>query len=276
MSLHHTVPADRSTGKYAEYDKTYIPAFDDIWTPLPPPGDASSPTQSSPTTGEAGLGLVLTAANLFVTIVLVAGMLINGEQVGRALVVGAIYFTITTPVYAVIATGSLTAIVTVWQRERTERHRIDAYADTTELALTWRIKIEENRMLELQAQAQPLPQLADPVQTGAARDTFVPAYDNRSAAAFVDNRRPDTTAQEAINWVNALYLPTGQPDPAQVQTTGERTGWLKTRMLSSKRGTGSAEAGLWLLQRHVILRAPGGYKLNLTRYPTRDRLRALL
>lgn len=258
-----------------EYDQTYVPAFDDIYTPPPPP--PTEPYTPPKSTGEAGLGSVLTAANLFVTIVLVTGMLINGEQVGRALVVGAVYFTVTTPIYAVIVTGSLTAIVTVWQREKTERHRIDAYADTAELALTWRIKIEENRRLEMQARALPTdwPQLpADPAQT-PTQHTFVPPYDNRPRGAFADPLQPDSTAHEALNWVMGLYLADGQPDPAQVQTSGERTGWLKVRMLGSKRGSGSKEAGIWLLQHRVILRAPGGYKLNLTRYPHRARLRTL-
>lgn len=258
-----------------EYDKSFVPAFDDVWTP-PPSSSEPYPDHKPAVTVEAGLGLVLTAANLFVTIILVVGMLINGEQVGRALVAGAVYFTITTPIYAVIATGSLTAIVTVWQRERTERHRIDAYADATELALTWRIRIEENRALELQAHAHPAQITAAPLQTPQAQTSFVAPYDNRSTAAFADRSQPDSTAQEAISWAMALYLDSGQPDPDRVQTQGEKAGWLKTRMLGSKRGTGSTEAGLWLLQHRVILRAPGGYRLNVTRYPHRASLRTLL
>jgi hypothetical protein len=78
--MRNTSYADRSAGKVTEYDKTYVPAFDDIWTP-PPAGDPYPDTQPPPSTGEAGLGLVLTAANLFITIILVVGMLIKGEQV---------------------------------------------------------------------------------------------------------------------------------------------------------------------------------------------------
>jgi len=114
------------------------------------------------------------------------------------------------------------------------------------------------------------------VQTPSA---FVAPYDNRSTAAFAQEVQPstDTTAIEALAWVRGLYLDTtGLPDSAQVQTSGEKEGWLKVRMIGSKRGTGSKEAGLWLLHRKVILRAAGGYKLNTKVFPRRESLRVLL
>jgi hypothetical protein len=47
-------------------------------------------------------------------------------------------------------------------------------------------------------------------------------------------------------------------------------------MIGSKRGSGSRDAGLWLLRERIIEKVPGGYRLNIRDYPTRDSLRHLL
>jgi hypothetical protein len=266
---------------------SFVPAIDDILAPPPP---AVEPESKVTQVHDGGLGFVVVSANVLVTAIIIIGMLVEGQQASRAIVVGAVYFASTTVIYAFIHTGALSAIIGVWQHERTERVRIQAYASVAEMAIGWRIRVEENRTLELQMQATPgdmarrLAQVenelmdhrlaADPPQ---GVSTYVAPYDNRSRGAFAEAAQPDTTAQEALAWARTLYLDsTGLPDPDRVQTSGEQEGWLKGRMLGSKRGTGSKEAGLWLLHHKIILRAAGGYKLNTQHYPRRESLRNLL
>lgn len=276
-------------GSRSDRRHAYVPAVDEILAPPPPP--VAETNTELVQRQDFGLGFVVVSANVLVTAIIVIGMLVDGQQASRAIITGSGYFAMTTVLYVFIHTGALSAIVAVWQRERTERYRIKAYLQAAQLAIGWRVRIEENRALELQGQALPadlsrrLAQLetdalerkvsAGGIQTPNAQSSFVSAYDNTSNAVFAP--KGDTTAQEAIRWASCLYLDTtGLPDPAQVQTSGDQQGWLKIRMVGSKRGTGSKEAGLWLLQRRVIVRAPGGYKLNIKHYPNRESLRALL
>lgn len=269
---------------------TYIPAVDDILSPPlpPPPIEANAkPAQNL----DAGLGFVVVTANVLVTAIIIIGMLVDGQQVSKAIVTGSAYFALTSILHAFIHTGALSAIIGVWQREKTERLRIESYQELGEQAIAWRVRIEDNRALELQMQAMPadmarrLTQVendlmeqrlaVDPMQ---GVSTFVSAYDNTSKAAFAKEvQQVDTTAQEALTWARGLYLDTtGLPDPSQVHISGDQKGWLRVRMLGSKRGEGSKDAGLWLLDHKIILRVPGGYKLNTKYYPRRESLRALL
>lgn len=269
---------------------SYVPAIDDILSP----SQRTEPEPAKTAMPDIGLGFVVVSANVLVTAIIIIAMLVDGAQTTRAIVTGSLYFATSTTLYIFIYTGALSDVVTVWQRERTERYRIQAYTQVAEQTITWRLRVEENHALELQANGLPadlprrLAQLedrlfaqqlsAEGVQTPSASSSFVAPYDNRSTAAFAQETQPaiDTTASEALAWVRGLYLDTGLPDPAQVQTSGDKTGWLKVRMLGSKRGTGSKEAGLWLLHRKVILRAAGGYRLNVELFPRRESLRALL
>lgn len=59
-------------------------------------------------------------------------------------------------------------------------------------------------------------------------------------------------------------------------TNGKPDGRLSGRMIGSKRGSGSRDAGRWLLKERIIERVSGGYRLNLRDYPNRDSLRHLL
>lgn len=248
----------------------FITAADDILTPPPPP--IHTDPEPAPQNIQAGL-IIVVSANLAVMTVVITVMLAGGAEPMRAIIAGIAYFTITSPLYLVIVTGALSAIIAVCQREKTERIRIGAYADIAELAITWRLRIEDNRAIELQAAALPadlsrrlalLEEERTPPAHPVQPNTFVTAY-----------AQEDATAQEARRWAEDLYLPNGRPDPSKVVAEGDKRGWLRIRMLGSKRGGGSREAGLWLLHRKVILRVTGGYCLNLTSYPTRESLRTL-
>lgn len=271
------------------------------WRSIPVEGDnilsmpSRDTTRPEPTPQNIQTGLlIVVTANLAVMVIVIGGMLWGGAEPVKSIVSGVVYFTLTSPFYLAIVTGVLTAVVGRHEAEVTERYRIQAYTQVAGQTIGWRLRVEENHALELQAHGLPadlprrLAQLedrlfaqqlsAEGVQTPTATSSFVAPYDNRSTAAFAQETQPaiDTTASEALAWVRGLYLDTGLPDPAQVQTSGDKTGWLKVRMLGSKRGTGSKEAGLWLLHRKVILRAAGGYRLNVELFPRRESLRALL
>src|SRR5690606_15239116 len=106
------------------------------------------------------------------------------------------------------------------QVQRTERLRIAAYRELGEMAITWRREIEQNRAFELQAQAMPQQLtrrtaaleselLTRQIAVGGVQtpSTFVPAFDNRSGAAFADETETpqDSSASEAVAWLSGLY-----------------------------------------------------------------------
>lgn len=252
----------------------------------PPPAAPIDYTPQKESHRDLGMGFVVITANVFVTGIIIIGMLVYGQGALYAIVTGAIYFALTTTLYVLIHTGALSEIVGIRQREQTERQRIEAYAQAATLAIQWRIKVEDNRTLELQAQALPT-QLARrvaaledrafereesvaPMQTPS---TFVTAFDNRSRAAFAEETQPagDMTANEALAWARTLYNDAGDPNPAKVYNDGR----LKVRMAGSSRGPGTREAGLWLIQKGVIKKVPGGFALNIKHFPTRESLRGL-
>lgn len=223
--------------------------------PLPPP---IVEIQSAPvSTTETNLGFVLTIANLAVTGIIIIAMMIDGTQAGRAIVVGAIYFATTTGSFALVVTGTLSAIVNGWQRERTERQRIVAYRELGELTLEWKLSVEETRQLELVGRRPP----AEGVQRVSPLNSYV--------APFADGEQAQV---EGVRWASMLYDTAGRPDRKRVHADGR----IKVRMIGSKRGSGSREAGRWLLRQGIIKRVPGGYALNLDHYPNRDSLRHLL
>lgn len=252
----------------------YVSALDDILTPPPAPLPEAASVASGIRADTAWL--VLLSANILVTIIIIAAMLIDGSTTRAAIAYGVIYFAPTTTIFVLALTGTLTDIVRSGQREKTERQRIDAYTTLAEKALDWRLAVESNRQLELQRPAQLEMRRthlsADPVQT----PTFVPPYDNRPKGAFAAEVQPiDTTAEEALGFARGLYLDSGKPNPNRVWLTEkpESHGRLRGNMVGSKRGEGSNEARLWLLHRRIIVKKPGGYALNLTLFPTRDDLR---
>lgn len=203
------------------------------------------------------MGFVLTVANLALTAVLITGMLVNGTHVQSAILVGGAYFATTTTAFVFVITGALTAMVNGWQREVTERQRIAAFRELGELNLDWRLAVEETRQMELLGRRPP----TDPVQRVSPLSSYVAPYAEGEQAQV-----------EGVRFAMSLYETHGRPDSALVHGDGR----LRGRMIGSKRGSGSREAGRWLLQNGIIERVNGGYRLRVENYPHRDTLRHLL
>lgn len=181
---------------------TQYPAVYEDVALLPPPAIVEVPAQAASV--ETNLGFVLTVANLAITGIIVTAMMVDGTQAKNAIVVGGLYFAITTGTFALVVTGTLTAIVNGWQRERTERQRVQAYRELGELNLEWRLAVEKTRQLEL-AGRRP--------STGGQRisplNTYVPAIASGEEAQ-----------DEAIRFAMGLYATTGQPDGKKVHSDG--------------------------------------------------------
>lgn len=222
---------------------------------LPPPTVEVRPIP--PATIETNLGFVLTLANLMVTAIIVIAMMLDGTQAQNAIIAGSIYFAVTMTGFALVVTGSLGTIVAVLSHERTERLRIDAYESLGEQAIEWRLACEQTRQIELLGRRPH----ADPVQRTSPLNSYV--------APFADGEQAQA---EGVRFAMSLYSTMGKPDPKRVHADGR----LKLRMIGSKRGSGSREAGRWLLRAGIIQRVRGGYALDVGRFPTRDSLRYLL
>ena len=243
-----------------------VSTFDELAPPLPNYVEV----QAQPATVETNLGFVLTVANLAVTAILITGMLVNGSQVQSAFLIGGAYFATTTTAFVFVITGALTAMVNGWQREKTERLRVSAYRELGTMSLQWRIAVERSRQLEMQPAPPSLPVHrpdVEGVQRVSPLNTFVEPYVDADRAAI-----------EAVRWAEQLYDRTalGAPDPRKVQLSGESLGRLRVRMIGSKRGGGSRDAGVWLLRQGVIQKVAGGYALRLEAFPYRHYLHALL
>lgn len=265
--------------------RAYAPAIDEVMSPPPAPVEIET-TEASPNSQQTQAGLiVIVSANLAMTAIIMTVLLLYGSDVEAVLQRGVLYFAITTPIYLIIITGSLAKILGRWAREKTERQRIKAYERVMVVAFQWRREVEANRAAEIQAQSLPT-QLTrriaaleeellerrlstDPLRNVA---TFVAPYDNTSKAAHADEHAVDTTAQEAIAWLNDLYDELGNADRRKIRPDGR----LRVRMLGSTRGPGSREAGRWLLDRGAILKVEGGFALNMRYFRTRENVRNLL
>jgi hypothetical protein len=233
---------------------SYIAAIDEIAPPPPPYVDAQ---HNRPATVETNLGFVLTVANLMITAIIVIAMMLDGTQAMNAIIAGSIYFAVTMVAFTLLVTGSLTAIIADLARERTERHRIYAYKALGELAIEWRLAVEETRQIELLGRRPP----AHPLPPTTQVQNYVPP--------FADGERAQV---EGVRFAMGLFDTQGRPDPSRVHSDGR----LRGRMIGSKRGSGSPEAGKWLLRAGIIQRVRGGYAIDLERFPTRDSLRHLL
>jgi hypothetical protein len=143
------------------------------------------------------------------------------------------------------------------ERETTERIRIEAWREIAERAFEWKIAIEETRQLELAGRRTP----TGDVHRVSPLNSFVPAIADGEEAQ-----------QEGIRFALGLFDTHGRPDAKKLHPDGRLAG----RMIGSKRGSGSRDAGLWLLRERIIEKVPGGYRLNIRDYPTRDSLRHLL
>lgn len=237
-------------------------SYVDEYPPPPPPIDA--PQQAI--VSDATLGTFALAANILITTIIVVAMLVDGTQARTAIVVGAVYFMSSTFVFAGVTTGTLTSIVNAWQRERTERQRVAAYLALGTMALRWRMEVERNRTIDAET-VQPLRiPPAVPTERLSPLTTFVEPYADQERAAL-----------EGVAWAEKLYdgSALGAPDPRKVLLSGDSVGRLKVRMIGSKRGGGSREAGVWLLRQGVIVRVAGGYAIRLDLYPYRHYVTAL-
>lgn len=234
--------------KYASFDEAI---------PLPTPMVVEQPAQQQPSPAhDAIVGKTVTWANLGVTAIIIVAMLRDGSKVQTALIVGSCYFALATGLYVLTTSGTLTAIVNVWQSQRTERRRIDAYQELGVAMLEW-------RMMQEQALAERRPSTASVHRLSPLGDS--PNY----VTPYLDGEQ---AAVEAVRFVTSLYDANGLPNRRKVHPDGR----LAVRMPGSKRGGGSREAGLWLLRNGVIRRVERGYALDLLAYPTVDRVRRLL
>lgn len=234
--------------------KTYVAALDDL---APLPAYAESPPPQQPIVSDATIGAIVVSANLAVTVVIITAMLFDGSQVDLAIQRGILYFGVSTPLFLLIITGGLVAMVNAWQHEATERRRIDAWQLLGEQAIEWRLAVEETRQIELLGRRGS----TDAVQRVSPLSTYV--------APFGDGERAQ---HEGVRFAMGLYDTHGRPDPKRVHADGR----LRGKMLGSKRGSGSRDAGRWLLRAGIIKRVQGGYALDVGRFPHRDSLRHLL
>lgn len=242
----------------SEYSATkrvmQYPAVYEEVAPLPP---SVIEVQGQAASVETNLGFVLTVANLAITGIIIIAMIIDGTQAKNAIVVGGIYFAVTTGTFALVVTGTLTSIVNGWQREKTERLKVEAWREIAEMGIGWKLAVEQTRQLELMGRRGS----ADPVQRVSPLNSFVPAIAGEEEAQA-----------EGVRFAMSLYGTNGLPSSKHVHADGR----LRGRMIGSKRGSGSREAGLWLLREGIIRRVRGGYALAVDKYPTRDSLRHLL
>jgi hypothetical protein len=243
------------TDNTAQYSvmKNHVAVFEDV---APPPYVDTRP-YPAPATTETNLGLVLTLANLMVSAIIVVAMMLDGAQAKNAIVYGSQYFAVTMAGFALVVTGALSSIVNGWQHEATERRRIDAYQALGEQSLEWRLAVEETRQLELLGRRGS----AEGVQRISPLQSYVAPYGDGEQAQV-----------EGVRFAMSLYDTHGRPDARQVHADGR----LRGKMLGSKRGAGSRDAGRWLLRAGVVRRVRGGYALAIDKYPTRDTLRHLL
>lgn len=257
---------------------TYVPALPEIAPPPTPLPEAPSIARD---VSAAGAWFVLTVANVIVATVIIVGMLVDGSSAGNAILLGAAYFFPTMAIFVLALTGTFTDVIRSAQRERTERQRIDAYADLADKALDWRLAVEHNRLLELERDALPgdlkrrlavleRDALDRTLDRGDADPVRAPSW----VTPHPEQDVPDAK-QEALRWAAGLYLDNGEPNPEAVQMVGKETalGRLRGPMLGSVRGAGSEAARLWLLDRRIILATRGGYALNLAQYPRAETLR---
>lgn len=155
--------------------------------------------------------------------------------------------------------------VRFYQREHTERERIRAYLALGTQHLHWRLAVERNRIGDMSPilgdASPPYPRAdAEGVQRVSPLTTFV--------APYADER---TAALEAVAWAERLYRDDGTVDARKVRADGR----IRIRVIGSKRGGGSRDAGVWLLRQGIIRKVAGGYALNVEQYPYRHYVTAL-
>lgn len=242
--------SDFTTRKSVQYPAVY----DDVVV-LPP-----SPTplegEPAPQNIQAAL-IIVVSANFAVMTTVIIILLFSGAPPLPTILGGIAYYMLTTPLYTAMVTGVITTMYSRREREKTERIRIDAWREIAERAFEWKLAVEETRQMELAGRRGAVA----PAQRISPLNTFVPAIADGQEAQ-----------QEGTRFAMSLYGTNGQPSSKHVHADGR----LKQKMLGSKRGSGSRDAGRWLLKERIIERVPGGYRLNLALFPNRDSLRHLL
>lgn len=154
------------------------------------------------------LGLVVTGANVLVTVVLVGAMYSDSHSATVAVLAGVGYFALTTGLTVLALSGTLTAVVTNRQRELTIRQRDRmAYHLAAQQAMP-----HAAPLLSIdQSAAQPL------MLTG---DTYVPAHAHET-----------TVRIQALAWLRPLYLANGAFAPSMVVSSSDtaKAGWVKAK-----------------------------------------------
>lgn len=216
---------------YAEID---IPRQPDAYT-------------ETPVADTSGWSIIVTSANVLLAIILIVGMLFDGQSIVLSIITGAAYYFLSTVTVVGLASGQLSTMWRAWLVASTEKHRVDAYEYLAER------KMELDAPQTVQT-VQPVRQLpADPVQTPTALPhNYVPAYTAQAVG-------------EAWEWVSTLYDSAGMLDMRRV-----RKGYIQGEIVGSKRHGGNAEALELLRSLNMVAQAKGGYVFNVKRYPTLD------
>ena len=192
-----------------------------------------------PTGDTSGWSQIVISANVLLAVILIVGMAWEGQSIVLSILTGAIYYFLTTVSVIALSSGQAGVMLRTWQQERTERYRIDTYADLAEMKM------------QLEAPT-PTPML--PVG-GVQTPTALPVN-------YVAPYTPEAVT-EAWEWVTGLYGRNGQIDQQRV-----RGGFVQGSVVGSKRGGGSV-AALELLKAHRFIKAAeGGYRFNSKAYPT--------
>lgn len=205
--------------------------------------DVPQDAPSRPVYSMDGLGVVITAANVLVSGVLIAAMYYDSRSATAAALSGVGYFTLSTSLTLLTLSGALAQIVTNGQEQKTLR-----------------------QLHQLQHRAQPRVRLADPLPIGYTEPQQAPRLSNFVApVADVD----ESAKREAYAWLIQLYQADGQPDPKKVLLSSEKERPGRIRIAAPSR-----PAKQYLLDRSILHDLGSGYRLHLGRCPNVNAARA--
>lgn len=245
--------------EYSTKRVQYPAVYDDTYSAgvvVLPPSPTTLEGEPAPQNIQAAL-IIVVSANFAVMTTVIIILLFSGVPPLPTILGGIGYYMLTTPLYTAMVTGVITTMYSRREREKTERIRIEAWREIAEHGFEWRLAVEQTRQLELMGRRGG----AHPAQRVSPLNSFVPAIEAGEEAQ-----------QEAVRFAMGLYATNGKPDPKKLHPDGRLAG----RMIGSKRGAGSRDAGRWLLKERIIERVSGGYRLRIDSYPTRDSLKHLL
>lgn len=195
------------------------------------------------------VGGIVTVANSLLAVIIVVALARNEFSALAAIIVGGVYYGVTTLAALFILSGSLTAIVTSHQEQITLRqyHRLQYRAQNLDIV----------HPLQL-----PNSQDTDPVRPQTP-PTGLPLTHAYVAPSAPSSDFDEAARREAIAWVIQLYGTDGEPDPKKVllETDKERPGRIRIT-------APSREAKRFLLERSIIHDLGNGYRLSLVKCPT--------